>query len=498
MANETKSTKPDLTEIATTGDGRDITRGYISPLMQLPPQDGILRNLGGNYEVYKQILRDDQVAATFRQRQLAVVSREWDVLPGGPGAQDKAAADFLREQLKKIHWDSITERMLFGVFYGYAVGECLWTREGSQVVLEAIRVRDRRRFAYDGAMRLRLMTLSNLVPGELLPDRKFWVFATGADHDDDPYGLGLAHWLYWPTWFKRNGVKFWLIFLEKFGQPTVKGTYTPGATQEERDKLLQAVAAVGTDAGIIMPEGMAIDLIEAARSGTVDYAELYDRMNAAIAKVVLGQTLTTEAAGGQYKADVQMDVRQDLVKADADLVCESFNNSVARWLTEWNFPGAVPPKVFRKIDEDEDLTSLATRQKTVFDMGFRPTLKQIVTDYGGEWEDIGPPQQNTGFPGASPFPPAPAFAEGPARGGRDVVDAQSAKLSSDAQSSIDAMIAQIRALVNQAQSFDDLRAALIKLYPALDEQKIGTLMQQALAASALAGRYDILEQARGG
>jgi len=495
---EIKITKPESKEIATTRDGRDITRGYIDPLMYLPPQDTVLRSLGGNYLVYKEVLRDDQVAATLLQRQLAVVSREWDITPGGTSAQDKAAAEFLRGQLDTIGWDNVTKKMLFGVFYGYAVAECLWARDGSQVVLDQIRVRDRRRFAYDGDMRLRLMTMSNMMPGELLPDRKFWAFGVGADHDDEPYGLGLAHWLYWPVWFKRNGVKFWLIYLEKFGQPTVKGSYQQGATQEERTKLLQAVEAVGTDSGVIMPDGMVIELLEAARSGSADYTELHDRMNAAIAKVVLGQTLTTEAAGGQYKADVQMDVRQDLVKADADLVCESFNNSVARWLTEWNFPGAAVPKVHRKIDEDEDLTSLAARQKNVFDMGFRPTLKQIVTDYGGEWEDIGPPPQNTGFPGAAPFPPAPAFAEGPSPGGRDVVDAQSAKLSSDAQSSIDAMIAQIRALVEQAQSFDDLRANLIKLYPALDEQKIGTLMQQALAASALAGRYDILEQARGG
>ena len=31
------------------------------------------------------------------------------------------------------------------------------------------------------------------------------------------------------------------------------------------------------------------------------------------------------------------------MKADADLLSASFNATIAKWLTEWNFPGAAPP-----------------------------------------------------------------------------------------------------------------------------------------------------------
>lgn len=410
--------KPDINEIATTRDGRDITRGYVSPMALLTPQDTLLAARGGNYTIYREVLRDDQVKAVFEQRRLAVTSREWEVRPGGDAAQDEAAAEFLREQLHKIKWDSVTDKMLYGGFYGYAVAEMMWGRDGGQVVMNEIRVRDRRRFAFDDEMRLRLLTSSS-PQGELLPERKFWAYATGADHDDEPYGMGLAHWLYWPVFFKRNGIKFWLIFLEKFGQPTAKGEYPATATADEKTKLLDAVQAIATDSGVILPQGMAIELIEAARSGTADYTALFDRMNATIAKVVLGQTLTTEAVGGQYKADVQMEVRQDLIKADADMICESFNRGPARWLTEWNFPGAATPQVWRKVDEGENLNELATRTKTIFDMGFRPTLKQITDDFGGEWED-------GGRPAAPDTRTRATFAEAPAseaRANRDVQQA---------------------------------------------------------------------------
>lgn len=515
FAEAMKIAPPDTNEIATSTDGRDITRPYVSALGLLYPQDEVLEVRGGyDYTLYRELLRDEQIAAVFAQRRLAVVSREWEVIPGGKKRQDKAAADFMREQLDEIKFDSVTDKMLFGVFYGYSVAECLWSREGARVVFDGekgIKVRDRRRFTFDGDMRLRLRTMRQFIPGEELPDRKFWHFATGADHDDDPYGLGLAHWLYWPVLFKRSGIKFWLIFLEKFGQPTAKGIYPTTATTTERAKLLAALEAIQTDSGVILPKGMDIELIEAARSGTGDYTALFDRMNDAIAKVVLGQTLTSEAKGGQYKAQVQMEVRQDLVKADSDLVCQSFNRGPMRWMTEWNFPNAQPPQVWRKLDEEEDLSTRATRDKTIVDMGYKPTLKYITDTYGGEWEPAAPPSPPPGVHGAPGAPGAqPAAAPGarsaappPGTGLAfadpapvDLADVQADAIDTVAGEAIEGMIDQIRDMVDKADSLESLRAQLAASFADVDEGAFLEIMRQAFAAAALGGRFDIIEAAQ--
>lgn len=475
--------RPEMREIATTLDGRDITRGYVDPLALAQPQDRVLLERGGgDYEVYRELLRDDQVGATFHQRRLAVISREWEVAPGGERRQDKAAAEFLREQLQHIRWDSVTDKMLYGIFYGHAVAECMWARDGARVVLDSVKVRDRKRFGFDGRGDLRLLTMAN-PGGELLPARKFWSFQTGADHDDEPYGLGLAHWLYWPVFFKRNGIKFWLIFLEKFGQPTATGSFPPNATPAERQRLLAALRAIHADSGVILPQGMEIGLIEAARSGTADYTALCDRMDRAIAKVVLGQVASTEGTPGKLgNEDLQQDVRLDLVKADADLVCDSFNRSVVRWLTEWNFPTAAAPKVWRKVDDDEDLNQVAEREKNIFDMGYRPTLRHIQDTYGGEWEPAPP----------APPPPGAAFAEQPAPAG-DAADAQLTQLQRTGDAAVEQWAEQIRALVDEAGSLQELRDRLLTLYPQLDPSQFAEAMGDALAAAHLAGRYELLQ-----
>lgn len=490
---EAAPTRPERGEIATTRDGRDITRGYLDPMSLLAPQDPILMARGaGNYLLYREVLRDEQVAAAFHQRRLAVVSREWEVRPGGDRRIDRQAAEFLREQLQRIHWDAVTDRMLYGIFYGYAVAEVLWGVEGRRVVIEAIKVRDRRRFAYDGEMRLRLLTAQNPNPGEVLPPAKFWHFAVGADHDDEPYGLGLAHWLYWPVFFKRNGVKFWLVFLEKFGQPTATGRYPPSASAEEKARLLAALAAIQTDAGIILPEGMAIELLEAARSGTADYTALYDRMNAAISKVVLGHTGSSDATPGRLGGeDLAADVRQDLIKADADVICQSFNASVARWLTDWNFPGAAYPRVWRLVEEPEDLNRLAERDERLSRVGYRPTLARVQEIYGDGYEPApaSPPAAAARPSGGE----GQAFAEPEAARARRVedqlaLDAGAERLAADWEALLGPRIDELVALLEETGDLVTFRERLADLLRANPSEALVTALERAGFSAQLLGR----------
>ena len=494
-------------EIATTLDGRDITRGYTGEL--LVPTDRVLRNRGGyDLRIYEQVLSEPMVKAVFEQRRNAVTHAEWSVDAASEKPLDVQAADFVREQLQKVGWDRITDRMLYGVFFGFAVAEIIYGRDGALLTWESIKVRNRRRFRFDKDGNLRLLTFENMLPGEPALAPYFWYFAVGADNDDEPYGLGLGHWCYWPALFKRNGIKFWLVFLEKFGMPTVLGKYDPNSTIPERAKLLAATQAIQTDAGVIIPESMTIELLEAARSGTADYKTMHDTMDDTIAKAVLGQSMTSQkgSSGGLAQAKVHHEVRQDIVKADADLICESFTLGPVRWLCQFNFPGAELPRVTRLIEEPEDTNALADRDTKIELMGFKPGLAYVKETYGDHWEEGPPPPDLTpGLPG-TPGTPKKAGPSGAATSSTEFADPTAvsdapAHMADAASAAIapatDAWIEQIKQLVNRAQDLQQVRDGLLALAPDMTLDQYTKAMQQALAAAALAGRYEILREAGG-
>jgi len=491
----TRTVRPDPNQIATTLDGRDITRGYVTPQILMLPQDQVLRQRGGgDLRLYEDLLRDSQVAATFQQRRGAVVSKEWFVEPGGTRAIDKKAAESLKAQLADLNWDAVTDKMLYGRFYGYSVAELLYGRDGREVVIDRIKVRKARRFRFDGAQRLRLLTFGDLM-GELLPERKFWLYTAGTDNDDEPYGLGLGHFLYWPVLFKRNGLRFWLIFLEKFGMPTAKGTYQAGATYEEKQRLLQALSAITTDSGVIIPDGMAIELIEAARSGTADYESLEKRMDDSISKMVVGHTGAADATPGRLGGEsMAEEVRSDLVKADADEMCSSFNAGPARWLTDWNYPGAAYPRVWRQTKEPTDWVNMSTAISNLAKAGYRPTRAKMEEMFDTEFEDI----KSQGAPGATPPPeppsdpsaaPAPSFAE------HAPEDRLASQLDRRAQPVVDKWVRQIHAIAADATSLPDLSRRLTAAFSELDSKEFAAVMSHALTVANLQGRADASDEA---
>lgn len=353
----------------------------------LLPTDSVLQAKGGieNLQIYRELLRDDQVASTFQQRRMAVTSKEWRVDPGADDALSRQAADALRENLQALPWDDITDKQLYATFFGWSVAEIIWRPDGERVAFDRIVVRDRARFRFGYSGALYLYTIDRGFVR--MPERKFWTISTGADHNDEPYGLGLAHALYWPVFFKRNDIKFWLTFLERFGQPTAMAKLPAGQLEDTalKAKAIEMLKSIATDAGILVPDNVVVELLEATRSGSADYAGMKSAMDAAIAKIVLSQTMTTDDGSSRAQADVHKGVRDEVVKGDADLVNESFMRGPARWWTEWNFPGAAVPIVYRDVEPPEDLNALAERDTKVFSLGFAPTEDYIREKYGEGW-----------------------------------------------------------------------------------------------------------------
>ncbi|MCW5666516.1 MAG: DUF935 family protein [Piscinibacter sp.] len=423
MAIVDSAGKPITDEIASIR--REVNRVFYGANTLRNEDDTLLtRGRGKGLKIYDELKRDAHAGAVLGKRKMAVTSRTWKVTPPTESAADVQAAELVRGALEHLRFNNLCKRLLEATLKGYAVAEVIWEVRDGYWLPKRVVARLAQRFVFNVDEQLRLITREQPIDGEELPPRKFIVHRHGAD-DDNPYGHGIGSMLFWPVFFKRQDITFWLTFADKFGSPTALGKYPSGAGKSEQDKLLAVLGAISQDAGVIVPEGMLIELIEASRSGSADtYEKLARYMDEQISKAVLGETMSTGAAAtglGSNQADVHNDVRIELAKDDADDLDETLTETLARWIVEFNVPGAGVPKIEHEFAEPEDLTARANRDKVLVEMGFEPTEEYILETYGEGWTKKAPPPapptlQMLPAPGATGDPaddPAdPAFAEG--------------------------------------------------------------------------------------
>jgi phage gp29-like protein len=305
--------------------------------------------------------------------------------------------------------------------------------------------------------------------------------------------------------------------LEKFGMPTVVGKYPPGTDPAQQAALLDAIDAIQHDTGIKVPDTMALELLEASRTGNAGYQGLCDYFDRQISKAVLGQTLTTEVAGeGSYAASqTHNDVRQELVTADADMLCEVLNATLVRWIVDLNFgPQAAYPTLWLRTDPAEDLGALAARDKVLaVDIGV-----PIDDGYWYETYDIPKPEgepavgrkeQKTDPAKAPPSASDEAgnikafaksdgrktaldgFGAGPVfTPEQQAIEGLKAALQAKGHEASEALLAPIAEAVRSSGDFDEAKAKIMAAYGDMDDAALTELLAQALFAADVWGRLN--------
>ncbi len=363
---------------------------YIGQALINP--DKTLRTEGGGraVEIFEDLERDPQVRSNLQTRRLAVTGKEWSIEPGTQSAQDARIARFVEDVFLNFDFESACFNLLQGLLLGYKASEIMWEYSEGDVWIKEMIARPSRRFAFGLRRELRLLTRRNMVEGVPVPPRKFQLFVYGGQNGS-PYGDGLGSSLYWPVWFKKNAVKFWMVFSEKFGSPTVVGKYPPGTPKEQQDALLAALGAVQQETALKIPDTMQVAFLEATRAGNLNnYENLCAFMNQEITKAIMGQTLTTEMggrggrSGGSYAASkTHYGIRGEYTRADAGILCNALNGQLIKWLVDYNFHGVKRyPKLRIRTEDETDLKALAERDQILLNMGLPIPQSYAYGAYG--------------------------------------------------------------------------------------------------------------------
>ena len=484
------------TEFVQFGEPRKSLSGQIATRsrsidfhalgMYLPNPDPVLKALGKDIKVYRELRADAHVGGCIRRRKAGVKALEWGL------DRDKAKSRVARS-IEGIFADldlsRIITEMLDAVLYGYQPMEVMWGKVGGYLVPVDIVGKPADWFVYDEENQLRLRTRQSPLKGEELPARKFLVPRQDASYDN-PYGFADLSMCFWPTTFKKGGLKFWVQFTEKYGAPWVIGKHPRSASDAETNQLLDRLEDMVQDAVAVIPDDSSVDIKEAA--GKTGSTEVYERLlhfcRSEVSIALLGQNQTTEANANRASAQAGLEVTRDIRDGDKAIVQEAFNTLI-RWVCELNFNDGARP-VFEMWEQQEVDKVLAERDEKLVRAGAKLTPAYFKRAYSLQDGDL--------VEEAAPVAPAAEFAEGETGfPDQQALDEIVAGLSSEALDEEAGAI--LRPLLDDLLAARDEDAAMALLgnaYPQLDSSLLEERLAQLMFAAELIGRVSAADETK--
>ncbi len=452
----------------------------------LPNPDPVLKALGKDSKVYRELRADAHVGGCIRRRKAAVKALEWGL------DRDKAksrVAKSIEAIFADLDLSRIITEMLDAVLYGYQPMEVMWGKVGGYLVPVDVVGKPADWFLYSPENELRFRSRQAQLQGEELPPRKFLVPRQDPSYHN-PYGFADLSMCFWPTTFKKGGLKFWVQFTEKYGAHWVIGKPPRSASDAETNQLLDRLEDMVQDAVAVIPDDSSVDIKEAA--GKTGSTEVYERLlhfcRSEVSIALLGQNQTTEANANRASAQAGLEVTRDIRDGDKAIVQEAFNTLI-RWVCELNFNDGARP-VFEMWEQQEVDKVLAERDEKLVRAGAKLTPAYFKRAYSLQDGDL--------VEEAAPVAPAAEFAEGETGfPDQQALDEIVAGLSSEALDEEAGAI--LRPLLDDLLAARDEDAAMALLgnaYPQLDSSLLEERLAQLMFAAELIGRVSAADETK--
>ena len=388
-------------EVATVAEVSAVGKSALRNLFHgdtLPNPDEVLRfEAGGkSYDLYRQMLKKDaRIADLLRTRVSAIEATEWSVTPyieiasgaikATPEAEEQA--DLIKRMFDSD--DGSKLRRLISISYrdslaqGFSVDESIfgYDDQSGKFIIDQFKPRKPERFTFDDDWEILLK--GGFLDGfqtKNLDQWRFVVFRNGGGAEN-PFGDALCQELYWLFYFKKEIIKFWATYLERFGTPLLdieheadlkNNKELAAQIDEMADNYINAPAVRHTNE-------VKLSLLEATRSGEGTYDAFIRWADQQFAKSIIGQTLTTgegERSGSLALSKTHGSVAQNVLARDCGVIETVINRQVIKPTIDLNYTSPTGyPRLRFDCSPAEDLKQKAEYMEIVQSMGLPITTE---------------------------------------------------------------------------------------------------------------------------
>lgn len=446
--------------------------------------------------------KDGHIFAEMSKRKRAILTLPWSVEPpDNASAEEEKTAVEVEAWMRSIpDFEDVLVDTLDAIGHAFSCQEIKWENSEQQWMPVAITHRPQTWFQINPTSPNEIRLRDGSQHGDAL-----WSFGwiTHIHRAKSGYltRAGLHRVLAWPFLFKNYSARDLAEFLEIYGLPMRLGKYPSGSTDAEKLTLLRAVVGIGHDAAGIIPMGMEIDFKEAAKGAHDPFEFMISWCERTVSKAVLGGTLTSQADGKSSTnalGKVHENSKNDLLESDARQVASTLQRDlIYPWLA-LNYGVSNTrrlPKLVFDTSTPGDLSLYADALPKLVDIGLK-----VPVDWVHDTLHIPQPAEGEAVLGRAATPPVDTKQKQAAATRLAALRQENIDNATTPEQQLqrlmaglsqDDLIEPIAKLVNEASSLEDLRDRILAAFADMDPQHFTRVMEQALMAASLAGRYEV-------
>ena len=341
--------------------------GYTTWLKMLPDPDPVLFKLGKDKTVLKELLSDDHLSSCITRRKMGVKSMEWRIIKHERTTENELslinnAINLLIENGCRIK--DLISSSLNPILWGYSVFEIIWVNNNGYWLPKSFSEKPREWFYFDDNNCITYKPNNSQTAINLTQDKyKFkFILLQNEPSFENPYGEKALSKCFWPVTFKKGGLKFWSVFVEKYGMPFILAKQPRSIDNDNSINLLNKLENMVQDAIAVIPDDSSVEFKESKGNISSDvYERFINQQNNAISKAILTNVFSTEyqSNGGYATAKSGLESEKLLAKEDKDFAEQLFN-TLFKYIIELNTGNKYAPQ-FKLFEEDEAKKDFAER-----------------------------------------------------------------------------------------------------------------------------------------
>ncbi len=304
--------------------------------------------------------RDEQVKAAMMAKQFSVIAPGWEVTPAehekaGEKKDAEEVSDFLVQVLNDMEgsFDTKLIEMLSALTYGYSVAEKIFG-------LSDLKFRNPEGIEFDTDAYGNMYPDGVLQAKNRMPAKKFLIYSYRKKFSNY-YGDADLRECYRAWWAKDNVIKFMMITLERYGEPTWVFNAAGGLSMETKGLLENFMRDIQSKSGLILPDTITAKPESPGNDAGSTYIPVLEYLDGLIRGALgmpnlIGASTSETKTGSFARSNTQMDLWLTLMEYIRHDVEANLNEQIIKPLVDWNFDvtdGKYPVFRFKALSEEQ-------------------------------------------------------------------------------------------------------------------------------------------------